>query len=404
MIIKRDIIKNIENFLDKQSILVLHGARQVGKTSIMLYLIDKLKKNGEFVLYHDLEDYRYLEEYNKDIDSIILFWQSLGVNKNKINYVFIDEIQYLNNPSSFLKLTHDHCHFIKLIVSGSSSFEIKSKFKDSLVGRTINFEIFGLNFLEFLRFKNIKINFKKISSFQEKKLKNLWEEFSLFGTYPKIVLEPILEKKEILLKQIISTYINKDIKDLANIRNIQKFNNLLQFLAAQSGQLLNISELSNSLKISESTINEYLFILENTYIIKKVHPYYKNIRSELSKMPKIYFEDTGVLNIFLHKTLISAMNGILFENSCFSHFRKIYNTDYLYFWRTNTKKEIDFIIDFIKLKAIEIKYVFRGKKDVKHLKFFANNYKNSKTYICTLDKRQEIDKEINFIYPWEITN
>jgi len=135
--------------------------------------------------------------------------------------VMIGEIQYLENPSSFLKLLADHHRYLKVIVSGSSRFEVKSKFKDSLVGRTVNFEVYPLSFEEFLGFKGVP--FQPAPHYTEKKtaeLQSLYTEFSLYGGYPKIVLTDDVSIKERYLQQIIDTYIRKDIRDLADIKDV----------------------------------------------------------------------------------------------------------------------------------------------------------------------------------------
>lgn len=177
----------------------------------------------------------------------------------------------MTDPSGFLKLFHDNYSAdIKLIVSGSFSFEIKSKFKNSLAGRTVNFEVWPLDFEEFLLFKNKQydLNVKKQPSAIQGELAELYKEYATYGGYPQIVMTDDVEKKEIYLSQIIDTYIKKDIRDLANIRNIEKFNKLIQALAAQSGNILNVLELANTVGLARKTIGEYLFLLENTYIIK----------------------------------------------------------------------------------------------------------------------------------------
>jgi len=161
MLYKREIISEIEKYLFTDDIVVLHGARQVGKTHILYFLDELLKKQKKQTAYIDLEDSRYVSILDAGIKSFTnlleeegLFDREKSVKKKEKIFVFIDEIQYLKNPSSFLKLISDHHKNIKLIVSGSSSFEIKDKFSDSLVGRTVNFEIFNLSFSEFLLFKN----------------------------------------------------------------------------------------------------------------------------------------------------------------------------------------------------------------------------------------------------------
>jgi len=407
MLYKREIISEIEKYLFTDDIVVLHGARQVGKTHILYFLDELLKKQKKQTAYIDLEDSRYVSILDAGIKSFTnlleeegLFDREKSVKKKEKIFVFIDEIQYLKNPSSFLKLISDHHKDIKLIVSGSSSFEIKDKFSDSLVGRTVNFEIFNLSFSEFLLFKNY--HFQRGKVYTKKKtneLKDLFREYALFGGYPKIVLTPQTEKKEKYLQQIIDTYIRKDIRDLADIKDIDKFNNLLEVLASQNGNMLNVTELSNTCKIAKSTVERYLFIIENTYIIKLVHPYSKNIRSELFKVPKIYFYDTGLMQMLWLKNLQKEIIGNVFETSIFSELVKIYDKDAVLYWRTKDKKEIDFIVrknnSYI---PIEAKLNFNQFNPVA-IRYFQEKYHINKYNVVGLagDMRGK-----EYIYPWSL--
>ena len=194
-IYKRSVIDEIIRFFPTGDIIVIHGARQVGKTSILMFLKNQLSAGGEQTFYIDLEDSRFVSMLDKGVDEFISYLteqgfdlKGLGESGKKL-FVMIDEIQYLANPSSFLKLLADHHHYLKIIVSSSSSFEMKSKFKDSLVGRTVNFEILPLSFQEYLLFKGIP--FPSAGKTTEKKtgeLRSLYTEFALYGGYPKIVL------------------------------------------------------------------------------------------------------------------------------------------------------------------------------------------------------------------------
>jgi predicted AAA+ superfamily ATPase len=295
-IYKRPVIDEMIRFLSTGDIVVIHGARQVGKTSILMFLQDYLHSQKEQTLYLDLEDSRYVSILDKGVDEFITFLTEQGFNlaglreSGRMLFVMIDEIQYLANPSSFLKLLADHHHYLKIVVSGSSSFEMKSKFKDSLVGRTVSFEIYPLSFQEFLVFKGVA--FKPAARFTEKKtgeLQALYTEYALYGGYPKIVLTQDAGIKEKYLQQIIDTYIRKDIRDMAEIKDVNKFNRLLEVLASQSGNLLNIAELSNTCGLARDTIERYLLILEQTYILRMVRPFSRNIRTELFKKPKVFF-------------------------------------------------------------------------------------------------------------------
>ena len=401
---KRLILDKITKYLSTNEIIILHGARQVGKTTILLYIQDQLNAKQEKTYFIDLEDSRYLRILDNGVEEFIKHLKEQGFevveNANKKVFVFIDEIQYLINPSSFLKFIADHYPQIKLIVSGSSSFNIKNKFKDSLVGRTIDFEIFNLSFTEFLDFKNYYFNIN--DNHTEKKINeliNFYEEYALYGGYPKIVLTPELEMKEKYLQQIIDTYIKKDIRDLAEIKDISKFNQLIELLASQSGRLLNMTELSNTIKLAKTTIERYLFLLEQTYIIRLVRPYHNNLRSEISKTAKIFFYDSGLMQMLWLKQLSKELLGQIFETSVFSELVKKYGVEKVAYWRSLDKKEIDFILKKAEsILPIEVKINFAQFHDtaVNHFikKHKINNYK-----IVGLKGDKENKNEI---YPWQL--
>ena len=348
IIYKREITAEIERYLRTGDIIVLHGARQVGKTSLLRYFEAELKAKGETVYFIDLEDSRFVKILDSGVGEFLKLLEEEGIKAarpNKKVFVFIDEIQYLVNPSSFLKLIADHHKDIKLIVSGSSSFAIKSKFKDSLVGRIVDFDIFNLSFREYLTFRNYTFELRKAYTAKKvDELRGLFKQYVLYGGYPKIVLTPEVGMKEKYLQQIIDAYIKKDIRDLASVKDIEKFNKLLEALAAQSGQLLNVAELSNTTRIAKQTIQKYLFIMENTYILKLVRPFSGNIRSELFKLPKIFFYDTGIMQMLWLKGLQKELIGSVFETGIFAELVKRHDKDSVYYWRTKDRKEIYFIV------------------------------------------------------------
>lgn len=401
----REKLNEIIKFIDIPEIIVLHGARQVGKTTLMKMTMDYIKKNkNNDFFYFDLEKEEFLNLCNRGVEEIIKYIKGRTVANNSEGkaFIFIDEIQYLNNPTSLLKLFYDHHkNNFKLIVSGSSSFAIKSKFKDSLVGRIIDLEIFGLSFKEFIDFKGLKYDLGSASELINSELKNLYLEYALYGSYPQIVLTENLELKEIYLKNIIEKYIYKDIGDLAEVKELEKFNNLIKFLASQSGELVNINELANTLNIARQTIEQYLFILESTYIIKLIRPFHKNIRSELSKMPKIYFEDLGILNLLRNKKLVGEMDGNVFENSIYAYLRRQFEINDIFFWRTAAKQEVDFIINGDKIISAEVKVTYQDKL-MKNLSFFREQYQAKNSYCITMNKKASKLSNIRQIYPWEI--
>lgn len=410
-IYKRSVIDEINRFLPTEDIIVIHGARQVGKTSILMFLQEHLVAEGKQILYIDLEDSRFVSMMNKGVDEFITYLTEQGVDFSSLSksgrkfFVMIDEIQYLENPSSFLKLLADHHRDLKVIVSGSSSFEIKSKFKDSLVGRTVNFEIYPLSFQEFLLFKGVP--FTPAKEFSDKKtaeLRSLYAEFALYGGYPKIVLTQQVDIKEKYLQQIVDTYIRKDIRDLVEIRDVNKFNHLLEALASQSGNLLNITELSNSCNLARETIDRYLLILEQTYILRLVRPFSRNIRSELFKTPKVFLYDTGLMQMLWLKRLQKEILGPVFETSVFTELVKSYGSDKVYYWRTQDKKEIDFVVKLPEAyMPLETKLQFpRAIPRILHIFDAAYRSDASSTPGYRLVGLDGQPAEAGMIYPWQL--
>jgi len=422
--IKRKILPHISNFINYKEAIVIYGARQVGKTTIMKMLINELKTTNnipeETVFYFDLEDLEMLELCNQGVNNVIRYIEARtshnfnsppnsspasSNSKGKI-YLLIDEIQYLSNASSFIKLMVDnHSDRFKLIVSGSSVLDIKSKIKQSLVGRIVTFEVLGLDFEEFLWFKKKKFNLDKIAHTDiktQKELKQLFEEFIIFGAYPRVALISNLNNKRYYLKELIQTYIKKDIRDIGKIRNIMKFNKFLRILADQSGNLLNIDELASSIGIARETVYDYLILLEGTYIARRLSPFFKNLRSELTKMPKIYFEDSGILNYLKYNEIVEKVSGELFENCVYTELRKTVGLETLRYWRTQSKQEIDFVIDHKKqLFTLEVKKIYSGQKTT-GLNYFFQKYPNSKSFIITLEKIKKAKENTLLLYPWEI--
>ena len=402
-LIKRDILEDIRPFYHTTDVVVIQGARQVGKTSTLRLIMDELQREGAAVYYIDLEDDRFLSLLDQGVERLAQHLEESGALKKERLYLFIDEIQHLAKPSAFLKLAHDHySDRIKLFVSGSSNFEIKRKFKDSLVGRTMNYVLYPLNFREFLRFRKININVDGDihSPLLQDKLLESFIDFSLYGGYPRIVLESEISMREKLINQIIHTYIRKDIRDLAEIRSVDKFNKLLQTLAAQCGRILNTSELAGTVGLSRPTVENYLFILENTFVIKRLSPFSRNIRSELFKSPKIYFVDNGIAHFLWMKMFPKTLLGEMFENAVFGELLKLGRGE-LHFWRTQDKKEIDFILDRRgRLLPIEVK-LNAAKLKMRPFEYFRSKYDVSHLYCVNLSGNYS-RANVRLRYPWEL--
>lgn len=400
-IYKREIIDEILKYLYEKETIILYGARQAGKTFVLYWLNNFLLEKKKQVYYLDLEHRRHLEVLNQKPENLEKLLLEQGFDLKKRVFVLIDEVQYLENPTNFLKLVGDHHKNLKLIVSGSSTFELRKKIGKALVGRALIFEIFNLSFKEFLVFKEYKGKIEPLlTKIKQGELRELFEEFVLYGGYPKISLISGKEKKEKYLWQIIDTYLKKDIRDLAEVKEIEKFNKLLEVLASQTGQLLNIEELSNTCHLAKQTVQHYLFVLENTYVVRLVKPFFKNLRSELFKTPKIYFYDSGLAHLLWLKIIPREILGEIFETAVFSELVKGIGKESINFWRTKDKKEIDFILKIRnKIIPVEIKVNFASFSK-RSIEYFLKKY-NLTQYYC-VGLKGEAGKKRGFIFPWEL--
>ena len=403
MSIIRDITLRAKKYLKSDEILLFIGARQAGKTTILKQIKEYLEINSKTAVYYlNLEDYEYLDLLNKTPKNI---FKIFPIDKNKRNYVFVDEIQYLKNPSNFLKYLFDEYQgIIKLIVSGSSAFYLDKKFKDSLAGRKKIFYVPTLSFREFLRFKKennlSKKDFKKLGLTEKEKISAYYGEFMVYGGYPRVVLGR-QENKEDILREIAFSYIKKDIYE-SGIKQEEIFYKLFRILASQTGGLLNALELSNTLGVSKTAIDNYLYVMRKSFHIAFLNPFFKNTRKELTKMPKIYFYDLGLRNFFannLKQFKKRDDNGALLENAVFRQLRSLFEKDQLKFWRTAQKNEVDFILN--EEEAFEVKVNMSNFKKSKYKKFF-ELYPDMDLSIISIDKKS--NKFLNFkvFNVWEI--
>lgn len=401
---RRTLLPQVVKYLGDDNVIVIHGARQLGKTHLLYLIAAELEARGQKYHYIDLEDPLMLETLNQGHIGLIAYLKGAGYQETEEIFVLIDEIQYLDQPSSLLKIIADHYKNIHLIVSGSSTFAIKSKFTDSLAGRTVDFVVYPLSFAEFLIFKDIRIDIAEATSPAHiQQLQALYLEYLLYGGYPKIVLTDEIEKKGKYLQQIIDTYIRKDIRDLGNIQDIGAFNKLLVLLASQSGNLLDVARLSRELRISVPTINKYLFLLQETYILRLVSPYSSNPNVELVKAPKIFFYDSGLASLLWFKSFPHVITGAAFETSVFGELVKKYGVDSVVFWRTKTKQEIDFILkqDWEgkqTLVPIEAKVNF-ARFNAHAIESFGKRYEQNNYKVIGLEGNTGGS---NYFYPWQL--
>ncbi|NOY08498.1 MAG: ATP-binding protein [Spirochaetes bacterium] len=378
-------LKSIE-YLKTDEILIFTGARQTGKTTILKHILDLLNRKNHKTLFINLEDMDYLGLLNESPKNLLRLTGPLP--ENQFYYILIDEIQYLENPTNFLKFLYDEYHGrLKIIVSGSSAFYIDKKFRDSLAGRKKIFNVYPLSFSEFLLFKqkeqlrrkyrkNVTINNFSTSAFllpEIKEISSLMDEYIRFGGYPGAVLADSYENKKEFIQEIANSYIKKDILE-SRISYTDKYYRLFKLFSAQIGKLVNKHELANTLNLSVTAVDNYLYLMQKSFHVSFIKPFYKNMRKEITKMQKVYFFDLGLRNYFYRNFdtfEIRQDRGELYENFVYKELLEKSDNSDIRFWRNQNKNEVDFIID--EQLAYEIKYNISTFSEKKY-KLFLSQY------------------------------
>jgi len=396
-IIKRKLFKELKNHLKNKEISLIIGPRQVGKTTLMQLLkADLVSKNKNTVfLSLDIETDR--EFFDSQLSLIKKIELELG---KKQGYVFIDEIQRKQNAGLYLKGIFDMNLPYKFIVSGSGSIELKEKIHESLVGRKRLFELNPVSFEEFVDFKTNYRDENKITEFLEiekSKVNSLLDEYLKIWGYPRVILEDKLEDKLRVIDDIFRSYLEKDVSYLLKVDKVDAFSSFIKLLSGQIGRLINYSEIASTLRISSPTVKNYLWYAEKTFIIKRITPYFRNLRKEITKSPIIYFYDLGLKNYALGvfgRELINVETGFLFQNLIFNILREkiVYSPISLHFWRTQDNTEVDFILSSgEKLLPIEVKFTeLKEPKIERSLKSFINKYQPAEAWLINLNLRKEI--------------
>lgn len=386
--IKRYLLDDLKDHLSKKEISFIVGPRQAGKTTLMLMLKEYLERKGEKTLFLNLDIEHDKEFFNSQAQLIKKIELELGKQKG---FVFIDEIQRKEDAGLFLKGIYDMNLPYKFIVSGSGSVELKEKIHESLVGRKRIFELPTLSFEEFMNFKTgyrYEGRLADFFSLEIEKGYELLEEYLNFGGYPRIVLEEKLDEKLKLINEIYQSYIERDISYLLKIRKTEDFSNLVKILAAQIGNLANLSELSSTLGISVKTLKDYLWYLEKTFIIRRISPYFRNIRKEITKSSIFYFYDLGLRNFAFGIFGSLKEMGFIFQNFILNILEeKTANSSAgINFWRTKEKAEIDFVIDSGRyLMPVEVKYKKLAKSEItRALRSFVERYRPEKALVVNL--------------------
>jgi uncharacterized protein len=363
-ILKREIQKGIENKLFKGKAIVIYGARQTGKTT----LVSLIQKKFENSLYLNCDEIDIRQKLGEKTSTELL---SLIGNKK---IVIIDEAQRVKNIGLTIKLIVDNAKDVQVIATGSSAFELSDKIKESLTGRAFEFYLYPFSLTELKEVYN------------QQQLQRIIEDRMIFGMYPEVVLK---NDKDIL-SLLADNYLYKDILTYKNIKNHDVLIRLLQAIALQIGKEVSYNELASLVGIDKKTIESYIMILEQAFIIFRLGPFSRNLRNELKKLRKIYFYDTGIRNALINnfnQLHIRQDSGALFENFIISE-RLKYNHNNnlrknLYFWRTHQQQEIDYLEEYEgQLKGYEIKL---SKDSFKAPKQFLETYKNSSVKLINKD-------------------
>jgi len=356
--IKRDVVYKIEHWLWKEKIIILKWARQVWKTTLMKEVEKYIKKDNNISVFLQADKLDNSSIF-KSPDSLIVYLKNKYDFPNKYIYLFIDEFQYIEEAGLFLKNIFDeYKDKLQIIVSGSSSLEI-TKNSEFLTWRAITFYIDRITFYDFFNFKEavnnsskFKLNnFKELEKFYtvfKPSLEKHFLDYITYWAYPEVVSTINLSDKKDIIDQIIQTYIEKDIVNFLKIENVRAFNDLVKLLSSSIWGLININEISSTLNISMQSVNKYIDILEWTFVFSRIKPFFKNVRKELSKMPKIFVEDLSIKNYSLRE--FNSINDKIdlwseVENFVYTELSKVYKKDQIFFYRTISKAEIDFVIE-----------------------------------------------------------
>lgn len=401
--ITKEILKKLE--IDNKAIILV-WPRQVWKTTIMKNIYSKLK-GWEFIDLDSLSN----REIFLDENSLIFYLKSKWYSKDKEDtfYLFVDEFQNVKNSTIIFKSIIDNYKNIKIIASWSSSLSIKNLIKESLVWRAYVFNIWPLDFKEFLEFKKEDevLNYIKednLPKFARSKIDSLLKEFIIFWWYPEVVLNDKIDDKYSILESIFEFYLQKDIRDILNIKNISNYNKLLRYIAINIWNLQKVNSIWNDLWINNITLNNYLSILEDTFIIWRLEPYFSNKINSIKKSPKIYMLDNWLRNYLLKNFSeldLRVDKWGLVENYVYWEFiknkSKISN---LFFWRDKNGNEIDFIIEQNgKLDLYEVKSNNSDKINTNAIKIIEkNSIVNSKNILSFSDWKKMSDIKHKYLF------
>lgn len=408
-LIPRQLTNQVIKFLDRPEAIAIKGPRQSGKTTFLRmlekHLREKEKASKSRIVFINFEDLDLREQFAK---APLEFVKSF-ISSRERHFFLFDEYQYLQNGGQKLKLLFDTFgKQAKFIITGSSSLELASQTGKFMVGRLFSYHLYPLSFAEFLRFaderlyrawkekNNLLQQFwqaqKKVAAPQDifqKEIDRHWQNYVLFGGYPAVAKARTVEEKKQILKNLVNTYLERDLAGLLRIERLSEFRQLMQILATQTSQLVNYQQLGSDTGLHYRQLKEFLTILEETYLIKTSLPFHRNLRTELKKNPKIYFLDSGLRNFLISNfsdLTLRPDQGALIESVIASQIIYRYlDAELFRFWRTTAGAEVDFVLrSGEKIYPLEVKYRAMNQPKISRAIYsFINTYQPKNFLVLT---------------------
>lgn len=395
--VKRDLEEELWDYMESPEILAVTGPRQAGKTTLFKKLREQLD-NSNYVTFEDRDVLRLFEEDEKE-------FAELHLQGN--DYLLIDEFQYAEEGGSKLKYLYDEYPDKKILITGSSAVDMTIEGLKHLTGRVLKFNIYPFSFREFLRYRDEDLfelfekREKKISGWVKEdekldltqtnleKIEDLRKEYAIYGGYPRVVLADSEEEKQKVLENIVETYLIREIGDVLNISDDREFEDLMKVLAIQMGEKTNYNSVRQKVEMTHQKLKSRLNILEHTFVLEQVRPFYTNKQKEITKSPKIYFYDNGFRNSLLNSfsdLKLRKDQGELNENFFFTQARRE-----LKYWRTKSRAEVDFVRENREINAYEIK---KSPKTTKSIRSFQDKYEPENMFIMNQEKIQKDSDEV----------
>ena len=385
---RKKYLDKIFSAINREKIIILYWARQVWKTTLLKILLDD--KNLDFEKkYLNFDD--IYEKKFKSKDEFLKFLEfNYWVNFYQKWILFLDEIQTIENIEQILKSIYDDDKIkIKIIATWSWMFNVQ-KIWSSLVGRVKEIFIHPFSFFEFLEIKWVNIDFLNFSDYEEfmyEKIKIYFEEYYLFWGYPAVVFQKTKQEKIEKISEIINFYLKKDVEFFLSWKEIINFKKLFAYLANNISSALNISDLSKFLWVSRDKTEKYLEILEKSFLLYKVYPFFSNARKEYSKQSEYFLNDLWVINFFKNNFNLINFDWNLIENFVFLELEKNkkLNSDEIKTYNKINWSEIDFIYQFRERWIIPIEVKINNKTNIPKIFywFWENYWDQIKTFIKT---------------------